>query len=175
MSSRAGLNIFAKLQMQNTANTREEVRRVQLSLDNISENFAQMPAREKQMQNAFSSTINLVSTLQLLRYGMNDIKQIAEGKGGIGDILSLTTTATITIFRINEMLRDQTKLQIALNVARAAGLLLAGVSPVTLGVVGAGLVGAGLLYLSGANQKSLEPLYNDQRRKLQAYRSIVGN
>lgn len=171
MSSRAGLNIFAKLQMQNTANTKEEVRSVQLSLDNISEGFAQMPARERQLQNVFGTAINAVSTLQLLRYGMNDIKQIAEGKGGIGDILSLTTTSIITLFRVNQLLQSQIVLQTALNAARAIGLALGGIAPATLAI---GAIGIGYLGVQAYGQYAFKSMYDDQRLRAQAYRSIVG-
>lgn len=171
MSSRAGLNIFAKLQMQNTGNTRDEVRRVQLSLDNISENFAQMPAKEKQLQAVFGTAINTVSTLQLLRYGMNDLKQIAEGKGGIGDILSLTTTSIITIFRVNQLLQNQIALQLALNAARAVGLALGGVAPATLAI---GALGAVYLGAQAYSQYAFRSMYDDQRLRASAYRSIVG-
>ena len=138
MSSRVGINIFARLQMQHTAAVREEVKGIQLSLDNISDSFAQIPAKEKQLRNTFGTAINAVSSLQLLRFAMVDISQIASGKGGIGDILSLTTTSIILIYRVNQLLRAQIVLQTALNAARAVGLALGGISPVTLAAAGAG-------------------------------------
>jgi hypothetical protein len=176
MSSRAGINIYARLQMQQAGTVRDEAKGIQLSLDNISENFAQLPQKQKELSNVLGTSLSLVTTLQLARFGITDIIQLASGKGGIQDVLSLATTSIIMIYRVNMLLQNQIALQHALNAAKAIGMMLGlTYGGPMLGLLAAGAVVGGYQLYAGWQQAQRAPELEQQRLRELAYKTIMGD
>jgi hypothetical protein len=79
-----------------------------------------MPANSAALSSGLRSSLGLVTNIQLIRYAVNDIQQLASGKGGLGDVLSLATTSIILITKINQLLQLQITLKTVSKLLSAA-------------------------------------------------------
>ena len=92
---------------------------------------------EHDMLRVASAALRALSIINLTRYVITDIQQLASGKGGFGDIISLTTNSIILMYQLQQLmiknlaLAGTLKIAIGLmggpiGVAAGAGLIIGG-------------------------------------------------
>ena len=123
---------------------------------------------ENEVARVASTALRALSVMNLLRYTITDIRQLASGEGGIADIISLTTNSIILMYQLQRLM--------ATNIALAGALKVAiGVAggPTVVGTVG-GLIIGGAIAGYGMYQysQSRMPIYRDQELRRLASRSI---
>ena len=123
---------------------------------------------ENDMLRVASAALRALSIINLTRYVITDIQQLASGKGGFGDIISLTTNSIILMYQLQQLMIANIALAGTLKVAVG----LAG-GPTAVGIVG-GLVIGGAIAGYGMYQynQSRMPIYRDQELRRLASRSI---
>ena len=113
------------------------------------------------------NAIDLLSTVQLTRFAMKDIVDIASGEGGIDDILSLLVTIVLLNIRVQQQLQRNIALQNTLNATAALNPLTTTQTIIAGAIVGGAIIG-GLAYMSSSAQR------RERELRRQAYRRATG-
>lgn len=170
------INAEIKASVSSTVTQQAQV--TEESMNKIVNNMTVIKEKEVTLHDNMRLGIRAISTLQLLRFAMKDVQDIASGKGGLQDILSLATSTMLVINNINDLLRSEIALQTISNALMVVGATLSALNPVTAGLMAAGAVIVGGQVIAGAvtglQERREATRIGEQRFRLQAYRSIVG-
>ena len=82
-----------------------ETRDILDSIAKIYRHDAELPSKRASVMRLLPTILETVSSVNLLRYTMEDVRRIAEGKGGIGDMLDLSLNILFFLNRYKEQLK----------------------------------------------------------------------
>jgi len=125
------------MQMRGRGRAKAEAKSIAKEFRDIQTYMDDLEARQPQMRNLGLEALNVVSVLQLTRFAIKDIQDLASGKGGIGDILSLSTSLLLLQFRLNQLLQTNIALSGTLATVSAA----TGLGPLGLGIAAGVTIG----------------------------------
>lgn len=186
--------INAEIRTSVASSVTQQAQVTEESMKNIDQSLQAIKSKEITLHDNLRVGIRAVSTIQLLRFAMKDVQDLASGKGGMVDVLSLATSTMLIINTVNDLLRQEIALQMISNAAMAVGAVLSALNPVTAGLVAAGVLAVGVPAVVGAytswqyglgaperervamGREAYERIMSssDQRQRLQEYRSITG-
>lgn len=147
---------------------------MQTTLTQVNGEFKTLVSSRSDLHETLRTGLRAVSVLQLTRFALRDIQDLASGKGGLPDMLSLATSLLILANHINMALKSQIALQTISNALALVGMTLTGVSPAMLALLGVTGVTAAYGVARGAAEYGNRNMYEDQRMRMQAYRSVIG-
>lgn len=77
-------------------------------LENIAKIYrhdAELPSKREKVLSLLPTILETVSTINLARYTIEELKQLADGKGGVAEVLSITLNVLFFLNRYKEQLR----------------------------------------------------------------------
>lgn len=167
MSSRLGVSIFARMRLRGATRARREADAVigkYKQLDLYGKEV--LPRMERRLNDNLRLGLDVLSTVQLLRFSMRDIQELATGKGGLEDVLSLGTSAILLMYRLNTLTQGLAAAKVASMVTGIAGAL----GPVGLGITGGMALGGGILM--GLRGLSMYQREQERRRTFTEYPTV---
>jgi phage gp36-like protein len=117
--------------------------------------------------------LNVMSVIQLTRYSAMDLYNLLSGKGGIGEILSITTSTIINLYRMKQLYEIIIGLQaVSSGLAAGAGIgaFSSGAALTVAGLFAGGLI-LSLLEMSTKTQNQVD---TDRRKVALKWGSLVG-
>jgi len=98
---------------------KEEAEKANKTLNEVNDNLDQIDTHKPVTNENLRVGIRMLSTMQLLRFTVKDISDITSGKGGLADMLSLSTNLLLLTINLNYLLKEQIKLESALAVIQS--------------------------------------------------------
>jgi hypothetical protein len=167
------VDIVTKFVVGDSAKVKQEADSMNKTLDNMNQNTKIV---QKSFKESSREILQALSTIQLMRFAAKDIVDLASGEGGFPDILSLATSSILIVDRLNSMLQTELLLNTVLTAQSliATGTMALGPVGITVGTIAlaAGVSSA----FNDWNTSNLDKnLMQEQRMRMQAYRSVIGN
>ena len=88
-----------------------EARSIQASVSKIYEADRQLPEKRLQFRTLAPSILQAISTINLVRFSILELRRLSEGKGGIGEVLSITINMILLLHRLSRMMEETMALQ----------------------------------------------------------------
>ena len=180
MSSRNTLNIYAKMSLQ-SGGAMQDANALNNTLGLINSSLVKdMPNNTAALSSGLKSSLGLVTNIQLARYALSDLQQLASGKGGLGDVLSLATTSIILISKLNNLLQLQIVLKQASLILSAASGNVGAMAGLVIGLgASAVAISASATPRPGPINKDVSAAWGTIERKnnsnlVSVYRSVSG-
>lgn len=183
--SRMGLNIYTRMRLRGAARAKAEAQSVAKEFRSIDSFMNEIEGKQPQVRNWGLEALDVLSVVQMLRFAYKDFEELATGKFGFDDALSLATTLILLQYRLNVILQRNIAATATLNamsLVTPGGISLKAAAAI---VGGAAVVGGGLWWMREQQrireraelerrEKISETILKsaEQRRKLTAARSI---
>jgi len=123
-------------------------------------------ATKSEMMAIAGIALRALSAANLLRYTIQDIRDLASGKGGLGDIISLGTNSILLMYQLSQILKINLVLSSALNASILAGAAMYG--PM---IIGAGVAIGGIM-LGQGYARGEAAVRNEQSTRRNAARAL---
>jgi len=158
-----GVSIIARMRLRGATRARRQADSVLKVLDQI-EHITKdtLPKMKDRFNENLRTGLDILSTMQLLRFSIRDVQQLATGRGGLGDILSLGTSAILLMYRLRTLMGAEAMASIMGSLAGIKAGLIGALGPLGLGVIGGVALGGGMLMA----MRGIESYYRELRRGL---------
>jgi len=164
------VNFIARLSLRRDASVRQvksDFDGILKSLDQIEQGTERVRELRTNMLVTLRTSLDLVSVVQMTRFAMKDLQDLASGRGGIQDVLSITTTLILLTYRLIQLQR-----QAIMQGGILATVGLTGPQAAAL-AVGAGII-AGLAGMTQATRGAQSRQREIVRRRLANLRARGG-
>lgn len=172
--SEATVNIMARMRMRQAAKAKQEAFALGQQMMRIdTEGRVALEDIKNTINLNLGPTLRFLTLIQLTRFAFRDLQDLASGRGGFGDMISLAVSMTLLMFQLRETLKTNVALAttlrlLALQVGGTA-LAAAATHPIALFAGALGVI-AGAVYLY--QEPSLRAQMMEQRLHLQAARAV---
>jgi len=162
------MGIRTQMRMSGAGRAKSEAQSVSREYKQLDLFMKEVETKQRGVQMWQYNALTYVSTLQLARFSLKDIQDIASGKGGIGDMLSLTTSLILLHYNLNRILQTNIALTGTLQAMSAA---VGG--PGALGLIAGTLIGSAAIGgLALAREQQMAPIRAERAMRQQAASAI---